>query len=262
MVIMRMFYLIRATINYSIFTDHYANAVSKDHGVKCNVRFALKCILKTQHIKIAFIAFIASNVVLGFALKIFERPFWAMKGRIEFEYMSTSIWLIFITMTTIGFGDYAPNTFAGRIVCTFAGLWGVFICSLVVVCLYGLLDLSNDQFLAFIKIVKSRVAVSFIENAYKFRLSRMKNRRNPDAIRDSYESMVDSFNEFSGMRNESKSIYRCNGLLYYNMKLFKEMKKVNSRFDKIQMDIEQLIGTEFNSYTFSTLNIINKVQIK
>ena len=59
----------------------------------------------------------------------------------------------------------------------FASLWGVFICSLVVVCLYGLFDLSNDQFLVFIKIIKSRVAVKFIEDVYKFKRTKLSNKR-------------------------------------------------------------------------------------
>lgn len=249
LVISRMIYLIRATINYSIFSDHYANTVAKEHGVKCNVRFALKCILKTHHIKIVFIFFLASNIFLGFALRVFERPFWAAKGRLEFEYLTNSLWLVFITMLTIGYGDYVPMTTAGRIILVISGLWGTFIISLVVVCLYGLLDLSNDQFMVFVKIVKSRVAIKFIEDAYSLRKARLNKRKNPEAVTEEYSNLLESFLEFKNMRNESKSIYRSNGLLYYNMKLLKEMKKFNQRFAKLEMDIESL--------TIGNSNIIN-----
>lgn len=244
MVILRLFYIIRATINYSIFTDHYANTIAKERGVKCNVRFALKCILKTSHIKIVFAFFTASIVLLGFALRVFERPYWAAKSRLEFEFLTNSVWLIFITLLTIGYGDFVPMTTAGRIVVCLSSLWGTFICSLVVVCLYGLLDLSNDQFLVFIKIVKSRCATKFIETAYEFRKAKLNRKNDRESFIESYSTLLDSYSEFKNMRNESKSIYRSNGLLYYNMKLLNEIKKFNQRFDKIEMDMESLVNVD------------------
>lgn len=241
-IVIRIIYLVRATINYSIFTDNYANSISKELGVSCNIRFALKCILKTHHIKIVILFFLASNIIFGFVLRVFERPFWALKGRLEFEYLSNSVWLVFITMLTIGYGDFVPYTFGGRMICMLAGLWGTFICSLVVVCLYGLFDLSNDQFLVFVKIVKGRSAIKFIESAYLLRRKRVLERRNKNETKDDYDGMIQSFNEFKNMRNESKSIYRSNGLLFYNMKLLKEMKKVLHKFDKLEYDVEGLGG--------------------
>lgn len=239
-VILRAVYLIRSTINYSIFTDHYANMLSKQMGVKCNVRFALKCILKYYNIKIVFLFFVASNIILGHALRVFERPFWVSKGKLDFDFSSNSFWLVFVSMLTIGYGDIAPMTTFGRLVIVIGSLWGVFIISLVVVCLYGLFDLSNDQFLVFIKIVKSRSAIKFIGDVYKFRKTKLTNKKKIEAVKDDYNTLLSSYSEFKNMRNESKSIYRSNGLLYYNMKLLKGMKKINQRFDKIEMDIESL----------------------
>lgn len=239
-ILIRIVYLIRATINYSIFTDNYANSVSKEYGMSCNIRFALKCILKTHHIKVVILFFITSNIILGFVLRVFERPFLAFKGRLELEYLTNSIWLVFITMLTIGFGDFVPYTFGGRIICMIAGLWGTFICSLVVVCLYGLFDLSNDQFLVFVKIVKGRSAIRFIENAYLYRKAKFIEKVHINEARSYFDSMISSFNEFKNMRNESKSIYRSNGLLFYNMRLLKEMKRALHRFDKLEYDLEAI----------------------
>jgi hypothetical protein len=242
-IILRSIYIIRSTINYSIFTDHYANMLSKDLGVKNNVRFALKCILKFYHIKIVFLFFLGSVIIFGHALRVFERPFWASKGQMEFDFPTNSFWVIFVSMLTIGYGDLVPMTIFGKIVVVIASLWGVFICSLVVVCLYGLFDLSSDQFMVFIKIIKSRTAIRFIEDVYKFRKTKLSNKKKSEAVKDDYNTLISSFTEFKNMRNESKSIYRSNGLLYYNMKLLKGMKKINQRFDKIELDIEALTGS-------------------
>ena len=44
-IILRIIYLIRATVNYSIFTDEYAQELSKKNGIKSNVRFIFSDIL-------------------------------------------------------------------------------------------------------------------------------------------------------------------------------------------------------------------------
>jgi hypothetical protein len=240
MIILRTIYIIRATINYSIFMDEFACTICKEHSVKCNIRFALRCLIKTEHFKIVLMFLVSSILLLGFSLRVFERPFWAYKGKQEFEYLINSFWLVFITMMTIGYGDLSPLTAAGKAVCTIAGLWGTFITSLLVVCLYGLLDLSNDQFIVFTQIVKSREAVKFIEDAFMFRKIRNGRKSTPEMIKNSYNELNSSFSTFQNMRNESKSIYRSNGLLHYNLKLLNQMKRLHSKFDKIELDIESL----------------------
>lgn len=239
--IFRFFFLIRAAINYSVFSDNYAIKISKEHNVNNNLRFAIKCLLKTHHIKLVMWLFFASVVIFGFMLRIFDRPFWVLKGRIEFESYFVPMWCIFVTMLTIGFGDFFPITFLGKVITYIAALWGVFVCSLIIVCLQGLLDLSNDQFSVFTKILKSRTAMNFIETAYIFhkKKSRAVNRRELK-LKYSYlyGEMLQFFYEFKNMRNESKSIYRSNGLMHYNMKMLKEMKKINQRMDKIDLVID------------------------
>lgn len=235
LLLFRLTYLIRASINYSIFTDHFANTTAKDYRVKCNVRFALKCIIKTQHIKIVLIFMWTSVFILGFALMVMERPYYAAIGRYEYDFITNSMWLVFVTMMTIGFGDFSPMTSFGKYLIFISGIWGVFISSLIVVCLYGLLDLSNDQFEVFIKIIKSRMAVKLVESVYRFKMS--KNSHDKNSI-DSYKQMLQDVLTFKSMRRESKSVYQSNGLSFYNMKMFSQMKKINQRLDRLEIEID------------------------
>jgi hypothetical protein len=240
-IILRIIYLIRATVNYSIFTDEYAQELSKKNGIKSNVRFALKCLFKTYDIKFVIVFFFISNVILGFVLRVFERPFWVYKEKNELEYISNSFWLIFITMLTIGFGEFVPYSFGGRIICMIAGLWGIFICSLFTVSLFGLFDLSKDQFSVFVKVIKGRTAINFIENAYLYRKNnkdKTNSKKNSNPKKSEYDEMLKAFISFKKMRNESDNIYRSNGNLFYNNRLMKEIKKVSFKFDKIEKDME------------------------
>jgi len=239
--ILRLIFLIRAALNYSIFSDNYAIMLSQEHKVSNNIRFAIKCLLKTQHIKLVMLFFCAGVVIFGFMLRIFDRPFWVQKGSIEFDSFFVPMWTVFVTMLTIGYGDYYPITFLGKVIVYFGALWGVFICSLIIVSLQGLLDLSNDQFIVFTKILKSRTAMKFIESAYlQHRKRKRVTNKREFKLKYSYlhVDMLQNFYEFKNMRNESKSIYRSNGLMHYNMKMIKEMKRIHQRVDKFELMID------------------------
>ena len=43
------------------------------------------------------------------------------------------IYLIFISITTVGYGDISPHTFPGKIIIMFCALWGAFLISLIVI---------------------------------------------------------------------------------------------------------------------------------
>ena len=260
LVLLRIIHLVRAGINYSMFSNLYTQSIAKEFNIRINIRYVLKCILKTQHINIVIVFLIFSVAIFGYALRICERPFFSAKGRLDFEPYFNSFYCVFITMTTIGYGDFYPNTRLGKVIMCCAGLWGTFICSLVIVCLYGLLDLSQDQFLVFVKVIKSKVAAKFIESAWKFRLAMKKEKREKNSevsnltknerhtkrsfksfsqeVKDEYKDLTNICNEFRGMRKESKSIYRSNGPLYYHMKLMLEVQKLNRRLDYIEDDVE------------------------
>lgn len=93
------------------------------------------------------LAMCISVFLLGFALRVYERPF-SDDNRSEnqdFGYIWNSLWLIMLAMTTVGYGDFAPRTHIGRAITTLACLWGVFIISLIVVSLTNTTAFTKSQ---------------------------------------------------------------------------------------------------------------------
>lgn len=55
-----------------------------------------------------------------------------------------AIWLTFITMTTVGYGDFYPRTSFGRVVDVILVIWGTFIVSLMIVVLTNTLNMDQS----------------------------------------------------------------------------------------------------------------------
>ena len=55
------------------------------------------------------------------------------------------MWNMSITMTTIGYGDYAAFSYMGRLIAIFIAFWGIFYVSLFVVALNNMLNFSSPQ---------------------------------------------------------------------------------------------------------------------
>lgn len=86
-----------------------------------------------------------SLIQLSLCLQIFEREI-----QEDFKFITTSMWNVVITLTTVGYGDYFPKSNAGRFIGIITAFWGVFFVSLFVVALTNTLELEESELRAFI----------------------------------------------------------------------------------------------------------------
>jgi len=64
------------------------------------------------------------------------------------------MWCTIITMATVGYGDYYPETHIGRAIAVFACIWGNFLISLMVVSLTISSEFNPSQRKAYDNIMK------------------------------------------------------------------------------------------------------------
>ncbi len=79
-------------------------------------------------------------LISSFGLRLFER-----RPGNDYEHFTTNIWLSFITMTTVGYGDFYPSTQMGRFIAILASLYGVCLTSLFVISLNNVLSFQSNE---------------------------------------------------------------------------------------------------------------------
>lgn len=57
----------------------------------------------------------------------------------------SAVWLIIITLTTVGYGDMFPKTIGGKATCIITALWGTFVVSLTVLVVTNIFELQDHE---------------------------------------------------------------------------------------------------------------------
>ncbi len=97
--------------------------------------------------RIIALGFAVQLGTLGFGLKlsegflIYDNPDLSPTG---FENYINCYWCIFITMATVGYGDYYPKTLPGRMIGLIAAASGIILTSLLIVSLSAYLTMQTN----------------------------------------------------------------------------------------------------------------------
>jgi Ion channel len=75
----------------------------------------------------------------------------------DHSFFMNCCWEIILVMTTVGFGDIYPRTLAGRIVIFCCCIYGVVVVSLVVVTIQNSLNMSREEYKAFLVLNKLKI---------------------------------------------------------------------------------------------------------
>ena len=189
----KCYVIIRIYSHYSKYLTESAKSLCNNTNVNNNIHFALKCELKNRPFTMLLIILFSSILLFGFSLRTFEY-FLIEKG---FKYgnykgegndqdklkdLINSIWLIIVTMTTVGYGDFFPNENYGRLICLMSYLIGCLSVSLTVVSLAIISEFNESELKAYSIIKKLNAdnnailkAADVISNLCLLRMKFMKN---------------------------------------------------------------------------------------
>merc|ERR1712151_1294426 len=83
-------------------------------------------------------------VLFGSLIFAFEN---GVEDQDGFVSIPEAMWFVFVTMTTVGYGDMSPITPIGRCVCIITMLTGIIFMSIVVIIIGGNFESARNEFL-------------------------------------------------------------------------------------------------------------------
>ena len=119
------------------------------YGCRADFSYSLKCMFKDHPLKLIVIVYGLSALLLAYALYLAERPLRVEEGGHSQHQAATdfpdALWLIFMTATTVGYGDYFPKTPLGRIIIMLVAIWGTLVVSVMVVVVGNTLSMQKTE---------------------------------------------------------------------------------------------------------------------
>jgi hypothetical protein len=111
---------------------------------------------------------------LAYNLRIFELPLLVDAQQVKnqnvdyFIHIFNMFYLTIVTLTTVGFGDFTPKTYGGKVIIIIASLWGAFMISLLVLSVSSTFDLKENQLNALRHIKVTKSAARTISASFRF----------------------------------------------------------------------------------------------
>ena len=128
---------------YLVSSESYSQRsfrISKINGVHLGLKFPFKANMTDSSLLINFTLFFMCWLVCSYDLRIFERYFDEFNDSNLGNYLN-DLWCVFITMTTVGYGDISPKSLFGRIIIIISCMFGVFLVGLMVVSVTSYLNI-------------------------------------------------------------------------------------------------------------------------
>lgn len=129
--------------------------ISKINGVQLGLHFPFKANMTDSSLIITGLLFMMCLLVCSYDLRIFERYFDDGIERNLGNYLN-DLWCVFITMTTVGYGDISPISLFGRIIIIISCMFGVFLMGLMVVSVTSYLNIVGVESNVYKILLKSK----------------------------------------------------------------------------------------------------------
>jgi hypothetical protein len=161
LMLFRIFYLLAVSLSFGMLNTTEALRKCEKNCVKVTPIFTLKAYAYIYPIQvIGFLIFIPGMFILAYGIKIFESPLMLQ----DLENIENCLWLTYITMMTIGYGDRYPVSRFGRLTSVLTVIWGGVFLSVIFTKMREAISFNNTEKSAYLDITTSKESGKIIKS--------------------------------------------------------------------------------------------------
>ena len=180
-IVLRLYTLLRLFGHHSAYTQTTAETICERNGESASTVFALKSFIQDSPFIGIGVVFFSLSLFSAVCLRIAERPekFYPVGGETPsmIQTLADSLWVIYFTTTTVGYGNIYPVTHMGRLTCILACIFGNMYLGMLVVAIHQKMEHSDNENLAYswiyrrnVKEAARKYAIKAIRSAVKLHL--------------------------------------------------------------------------------------------
>ena len=151
-VILKCYLIIRVYSYFSKWTSDEAISLCNKYNVESGLSFAFKAELTYRpYIALFFVTLVVISICAYFVrigeygVMDYQTQAKNLSEQNDLAYLLNCIWLIIITMVTVGYGDEFPRSHFGRVVIIIASILGMLLVSIIIVSLGNLIEFSDEE---------------------------------------------------------------------------------------------------------------------
>ena len=211
--IIRCYHILRLISIFSSFRSSRSQRLCQMNGTYAGTIYAVKAMMREFPFAVMGLMLLAGIFVFGFSLRQFERPASILSGK-DFSDYGNAMWCIITTMTTVGYGDYYPVTFPGRLIGALACFWGVLVISFMCVSLYNFLVLDTGEATSLLILhrlwfkdeMKEKAAL-LISSVYRYRYMMKYQNLNKLQMEIQLGKVRKNLSDFETCKNKQRTLY-------------------------------------------------------
>ena len=131
----RFLYIFQFINSFSIWDSMLSEKILDKYYLSTNLMFTVKAYQKNNPFISLLFLFLFSCVSFALCIRIYEVHYWESQKIIlqDWRYRWNAIWCVFVSMTTVGYGDFFPKTHFSRIIIIISCIIGIYFVSMMMI---------------------------------------------------------------------------------------------------------------------------------
>ena len=131
----RFLYIFQFINSFSIWDSILSEKILDKYYLSTNLMFTVKAYQKNNPFISLLFLFLFSCVSFALCIRIYEVHYWESQKIIlqDWRYRWNAIWCVFVSMTTVGYGDFFPKTHFSRIIIIISCIIGIYFVSMMMI---------------------------------------------------------------------------------------------------------------------------------